>query len=213
MFGIVRCSLVGVLLCIAAAAAAGCPAVIKAPAPGGGCYTYALSAMSNSTFPIHDPYPENYLFAAPCRDADTTSCASCDGKSHGVASAYQATCSGTRCFSLDDNGLSDQATVTPNADPKTGLQLAFTGGDGGRSVVYDLTCATGKNAGPMNFSKTPSGMRYAITWPTSAACPTFDAKESCQLPTPAPTPLPKPTAPQLLYQRHEIMALIHFNSE
>jgi hypothetical protein len=172
--------------------------------------------MSNKTFPIVDPYPEHYLFAAPCRDADTASCASCNGKSHGVASAYQTECGNTRCFSLDDNGLSDKATVTPNADPKTGMQLTFTGGDGGRCVVYDLKCdssAIGEGAGPMNFSKTPSGMRYTITWATAAACPTFDSKESCQLPTPAPTPLPKPTAPQLLYQRHEIMALIHFNSK
>jgi alpha-L-fucosidase len=190
-----------------------CPTEIKVPgAAGVGCYTFELSAMTKTTFIVNDTYPEPYLVAAPCMDADTSRCDACNGKSHAVSSAYQVECTADRCFSLNDNG-GGIATSTPNADPKTGLSLLLTGGDGGRTVTYDLVCdptATGAGDRPSSpIHTTP--MKYVVTWPTASACPTYVAGETCVAPTPAPTPLPKPTGPQLEYQQHEMMALIHFN--
>ena len=193
-----------------------CPfAPIKAPGPfDKGCYTFDLSTMTSATFTINDTYPEPYLVAAPCRDASVVSCPSCNGKSHGVASAYQVLCAAERCLSLNNNG-GGKATATVNANATTGLSVRLTGGDGDRSITYDLKCdpkATGALDRPTNpMHNAPTPMQYTVTWPTAAACPTYDAGETCTAPTPAPTLPVLPTAPQLLYQQHEIMALIHFN--
>jgi hypothetical protein len=116
-------------------ASANCPTEVKVPGPNNaGCFTYDLSGMSNATFTVNDTWPEPYLVAAPCHDADTSACASCNGKSHGVSCAYQVLCDQDRCFSLNDNG-GGSATATPNADPKTGLTVLLTGGDAGRIVT------------------------------------------------------------------------------
>ena len=190
-----------------------CLTEIKVPGTAGvGCYTFDLSAMTNATFTVNDTYPEPYLVAAPCRDADTSMCPACNGKSHAVASAYQVECTANRCVSLDDNG-GGTATATPNADPKTGLSLLLTGGDGGRVVTYDLVCDP-KASGALDRPSSPihtTSMKYIVTWPTASACPTYAAGETCVAPTPAPTVPPVPTGPQLTYQHHEMMALIHFN--
>lgn len=199
------------LLGLFGCACSACPSVFKAPGPEGkGCYSFDLSTMPKTTYTMNDTYPEPYLVAAPCHDADTLSCKSCNGKSHATSSAYQVLCSADRCLSLNDNG-GGAFSVAPNSNPKTGIKLTLNGGDGGRTVIYDLQCdPSAKLSGPTSPIHY-NALLYTVSWPTSAACPSFDAGESCALPTPAPSPLPIPTAPQLLYQKHEIMALIHFN--
>eukprot|EP01079_Euglenida_sp_SAG-EU17-18_P008733 gene8733-1566_t len=170
-----------------------------------GCTTWDLSTMPTGTFTVNDAWPEPYLVAAPCVAVDTSGCAACQGVA--PASIVQLMgrggtwgCGGGRCLRCDGDPshLAPTAASTPN-----GLQLHMTGGDGGRSTVYNVVCDKSVPAtngpDPAMANEDP----YTITWRHPAGCGT---SASC----PA-VKVAQPTAAQVRWQAQEIGALIHFN--
>lgn len=178
--------------------------------PTATCDVLDLSAMPRAVFRMNDSFPDAYAVSAPCVDVvlgDVT-CSS---------SAVQnptATSCGLALGSLSHNST---AALPSGAD---GMRITMTGGDGGRTLVYDMVCdkSVPPTAGPTGLVGThiagfPNpALTYLITWPTPHAC-AHDARGRELLGTGkcGAQSVPVPTANQIRYQTGEIVALTHFN--
>ena len=104
-----------------------------------------------------------------------------------------------------------EAAVLANGKPP-GVRVAFGGGDGNRGIAHEVSCSAGEPLQTINstvdYQRSGDGFstEYTVHWSGDVGC----GKPTSCPPNP-PTPLPQPTLPQLAWQQHEIMALIHFN--
>lgn len=213
-----------------AVAAGPCADPVQLPDPSNpaGCLVFAqLGALPTAgagpyRMGENSSWPDRYLITSPCatlpQQAALCGAPHTGGYSGKPAPAVQLW-NGTSCLVL---GVPPPATYDwsgASALPggEVGVSLSLTGGDqvscaGGRRIRYDLVCdATAPpDNGPDDGVGVPAGCEYVVRWRSPLACPATRTGSACAAPPPLPA-APLPTAAQAKYQRHEIMALIHFN--
>lgn len=143
---------------------------------GVGCVTYDLSALPQRTFNLSDSWPEPYLVAPPCAVADTSGCPPCKDL-HQAAGVVQLIgppgrqldgCAGTRCIPCD--GVGDSNIRSKTAALNIGLNLTYGGGEGGRSVTYQLICDPSAPADNPPEPHVLTNPAYRVVWKHPAAC-------------------------------------------
>lgn len=179
----------------------------------GGCFSFnGIAQLPVGPF-IVPGYPDGsdvhppVVVAPPCHNATAadTNCTKFATKVR-AAPAFWEGGGGNTCYAL--GALSTVAT-TRLIDPvnaSAGVVVTYTGGDGGRILVYSLRCDRGisPKAGPTQVIGT--GLKYTVLWPTPLAC---DATltphaHACGPPLPPPGPVAQPSTQQLQWMDLEV---------
>lgn len=152
-------------------------------------------------YTLKDSYPDTYAVTSPCNLVP--GCTSPAVQSPDLPSSCGLPL-----------GLPSMTTASALPSGGDGVRLTLGGGSNrpgcpsGRTLVYDMVCDKGGTSGGPNATITVvNGCTYVVTWLTAAACSQAATPPAqCHAPN-----IPTPTAPQLRYQRGEIVALTHFN--
>lgn len=211
------------LAALAAGVASGTalPCTFSLPGPDAQhCWVYDLGALPARDFTLHSSYPDTYYVNSPCsagvtQDTLAADCpASASALAAGAAEAVQQRPAGA-CLSLGSGNGTAQVTAV-GGQPQQGLELAFSGGDGGRRVIFHMVCnaSVAEPSAPDALIVEGPSEQYNVNWHTALACPVLSPSTAAHCraePTPPPTPLPLPTEPQLAYHADEMGAIGHFN--
>eukprot|EP00730_Choanoeca_flexa_P013674 TRINITY_DN5578_c0_g1_i1.p1 TRINITY_DN5578_c0_g1~~TRINITY_DN5578_c0_g1_i1.p1 ORF type:complete len:595 (+),score=124.83 TRINITY_DN5578_c0_g1_i1:96-1880(+) len=181
--------------------------IINSRHPEFGCMQYDLTDLAEGPFKLQDFYPDRYVAMAPCQSVPDSAVPTCVNKScpamipTPMYQLYQE----DGCISCGDiRSQSSSAT-------DTGLLIEYTHGDAcpatnGRQMAYNMICNTSVPASnpPEPLVQPGTAHGYEITWHTPLACGKTVPDDMCP-------PLPKPSKPQLNWQRDEIGVIIHYN--
>jgi hypothetical protein len=210
---------------------------ITAPDPSnlsGSCYSFNLLSLARAAgngtpWVVYDnsSYHVPYEVASPCSLASTAPCA--NAASVAQSSSYaligsQGSGKSVTCYALGGaptagGGLptGTHATLLPPAvadggGAPGGVSITITGGEGGRTLIYNVLCDPDApvDQGPSSVAWTSShSLTYPVVWKHPAGCGTLVQGDQCPA---APKP-PTPTATQLAYQDAEIVAIVCFQMD
>ena len=153
------------------------------------------------------------VVAPPCQNvtAAQTNCTEFSTSVRAAPAFWEG--GGTKCYAL--GALSSVATtglVNP-LNASAGVTVTYTGGDGGRTLVYRLICdrRVPSTAGPTEVSG--MGMTYTVQWATPLACAaTLNPHSNACGPLPLPpTQVARPSIQQLDWMDMEVAAMVCFN--
>ena len=190
------------------------------------CWQFDLRTLPDTqNWTVHDDssYKTAYEVAAPCKNLTPGLCANSVAASPAYALIGKQGAKASTCYALggaaapEGGGLptgSLTATLPEATDDTTpsGLSITIPGGEGGRTLVYNLLCdATAPvSQGPdsMNWSHSQP-LVYPVVWRHPAGCGKQQTGSRC----PAPPKPPLPTKVQLAYQEAEIVAIVCFQMD
>lgn len=228
----VAAAVLGLLLLLQGSCAStgggGCSSLSAVTVPGStpeSCWSFDLSTLpARQNWTVHDAsvYKTPYEVAAPCENLAPDLCANTAPASPAYALIGKQGNKASTCYALggaaaQGGGLppgSRTAALETTAGGATppGLSITIPGGEGGRTLIYNLLCdaTVPASQGPeaMAWSHTKA-LVYPVEWRHPAGCPKQRTGSLC----PAPPKTPLPTAAQLAYQEAEIVAIVCFQMD
>jgi len=181
-----------------------------------GAVVYDLSSMPTGPFRLEDTYPEPYLVTSPVQDIGDIGKYCPNSKPDAASPVLQlnggSATAPAECIDLGLRSHTSAAAAQPG-NPSSGIVLAMTGGQnhpncgGGRSLAFNVSCdATAPATQGPSSPMLANSCSYQVNWQHPAGC--GKKMPGYQCPT---TPIPRPTADQVTYIKHEQMGLTHFN--
>lgn len=186
---------------------------------GGGCFIFdGITQLPPGPFTVPG-HPGGSAFyppvvvAPPCQNvtAAHTNCTEFASSVRAAPAFWEG--GDTKCYAL---GALSSVPTTRLADPLNasgGIIVTYKGGDGGRTLVYRLSCdrRVPSTAGPTEVIGT--GMVYTVQWRTPLVCNvTLSPHASaCGAPPQPHAPVARPSVQQLDWMDMEVAAMVCFN--
>lgn len=205
-----------------------CSVAILDPTDTSACFYFDFSSLhlpaNSQGWDIQDnsTYHTVYEVAPPCSLASIAPCVNTDvAPSPAYALIGPQGPGNSTCYALgaapSSPGVlppSTRATLMargPDGLP-TGVSLEISGGQGGRTLIYNLICdrTAPPDQGPASMAWSHSlPLTYPVVWRHRAGCGVRHDGAQC----PAPPKPPIPTSAQLAYQDAEIVAIVCFQMD